>query len=326
MVNIRRIFTCIITFWAMNILINAKQPSQPNMRRTIGIIIGSTRDGRTAEKIYHAFVQLIAKQYPNTVHRVIKKLDLLDYDLPIMYESTPPVQRTSFSDEKTKRWSDEVQMCDAFIVIVPEYNGSFPGVLKNALDILYKEWNNKPVAFVGYSGGPSGGLHAIEHLKSVAKALQMKPFDVHVAIPSVWKLFNEKNVITDEHICTELTAFFDKFSAALEPFCSSKQMPTLYKIVSPAQLAKENKTISLADEDAACIHFSTQEQLPNILKKYWAHKPAVVLTIDTGKLNTGLLVHESNKKGGDAYYHLYNGEINTDAIRDQRTIQQSIPA
>ncbi|WP_306436942.1 NADPH-dependent FMN reductase [Rhodococcus sp. 06-235-1A] len=71
----------------------------------------------------------------------------------------------------TKKWAQVVSELDGFIIVTPEYNHSIPGVLKNALDYLYAEWNNKSVGFVSY--GSAGGTRAAEHLRSIAGELQL---------------------------------------------------------------------------------------------------------------------------------------------------------
>ena len=89
----------------------------------------------------------------------------------------------------------------------------------------------------------------------------------------------------------------------------------LYKIVSPEQWFKSNQhdILTLDSNDKKFIHFSTEEQLPRIIKKYWANKKRVVLTIDPQKL-PGKMVLEANRPGGDKYYHLYNGSIPHNAV------------
>ena len=79
-----------------------------------------------------------------------------------------------------------------FIIIAPVYNAGYPAPLKNALDSLYKEWNNKPVGVIGYSGGPSGGEIMIKQLLSVFEELQMIPVATSIKIPYSWKAFNDQ--------------------------------------------------------------------------------------------------------------------------------------
>lgn len=79
-----------------------------------------------------------------------------------------------YTQPHTKQWAATVDNADAFVLVTPEYNHSFPGRLKLALDALYHEWCRKPVGFVSY-GGQSGGLRAVEALKPVVAALGMVP-------------------------------------------------------------------------------------------------------------------------------------------------------
>ena len=85
-----------------------------------------------------------------------------------------------YQNEHTKRWADTIASFDGFIMVTPEYNHSTSGVLKNALDYLYAEWNNKAVGFVSY--GFVGGARAAEHLRLVCAELQMADVRQQVAL------------------------------------------------------------------------------------------------------------------------------------------------
>lgn len=156
---------------------------KPNVQ----IILGSTREGRSSDKIAQV-VQAIALQRNDVNSEII---DLRDYALPFLNDATPPAMRTVITHPLVKRWSDKISQADAFIIVLPSYNSGYPGVLKNALDSLYKEWNNKPVGFVGYSGGPLGGADAIAQLQEVTRGLNMQPVLPTVHIPYAWKAFDE---------------------------------------------------------------------------------------------------------------------------------------
>jgi NAD(P)H-dependent FMN reductase len=116
-------------------------------------------------------------------------LDLRDYPLPFFNEAgstmSGPVQ-----DEVGRRWQRKIEAFDGFIFVTAEYNHGVPGVLKNALDYAYREWNRKPVAFVGY--GSIGAARAIQELRLLVNALQMVPIcpAVHLQgsdFMAVWK-------------------------------------------------------------------------------------------------------------------------------------------
>lgn len=94
------------------------------------------------------------------------------------------------------------------------------------------------------------------------------------------------------------------------PIDTQDKVMILYKIVSPEhwQLSKNKDELVLSSDDKAYIHFSTSEQLPRIIEKYWHNKPYIILTIDAHQL-PGELIFEPNRPGGDSYWHLYNGHI-----------------
>lgn len=177
-------------------------------QKNIKIILGSTRQDRTSDKIGAALKQIADKR--SEVN--IEILDLRDFDLPFLNDSVPPAMRQSITDSAVKKWADKIIEGDAFIIIVPEYNAGYPGVLKNALDSLYKEWNGKRVAFIGYSGSESGGASAIAQLTQVAQALQMKPIEQNIKIPSAWKAFDDKRNLKNQSIATELNSIIDQLT------------------------------------------------------------------------------------------------------------------
>lgn len=175
-------------------------------KMNIKIILGSTRKGRTSDKIAAALKNISDKREDITT----EILDLNDYNLPFFNDEVPPAMRQVITDPITKKWANKISEGDAFIIVVPEYNAGYPGVLKNALDSLYKEWNNKPVAFVGFSGGPSGGANAIAQLQQVALALKMKPVANDIKVPTAWKAFDEKRNLTNPTIASELNTMIEQ--------------------------------------------------------------------------------------------------------------------
>src|SRR5579859_1801314 len=76
----------------------------------------------------------------------------------------PPMMR-QYSKPHTKRWSEKIDSLDAYIFVTPEYNHATSAALKNAIDFLYHEWNNKAAGFVGYGG--ADGVRAVENLRLV---------------------------------------------------------------------------------------------------------------------------------------------------------------
>jgi NAD(P)H-dependent FMN reductase len=132
----------------------------------IGIILGSTRPNRIGEAVARWVHELAQKRTDAS----FELIDIRDYDLPLLDEPIPPSQG-KYSKEHTKRWAATIEACDAYVFVTPEYNHSTSGALKNAIDFLYREWNNKAAGFVSY--GSAGGVRAVEHLRLIMAELQV---------------------------------------------------------------------------------------------------------------------------------------------------------
>ncbi|MEC3993811.1 NAD(P)H-dependent oxidoreductase [Actinacidiphila sp. DG2A-62] len=132
----------------------------------IAVILGSTRPGRNGQ----AVAQWVLDQAQKRVDADYELVDLLDHPLPHLDEAVP-ASRGAYAGEHTKAWAATIRQFDGYIFVTPEYNHSTSGVLKNAIDYLYAEWNNKAAGFVSY--GSLGGARAIEHLRAIASELQI---------------------------------------------------------------------------------------------------------------------------------------------------------
>lgn len=157
----------------------------------IQIILGSTREGRAGAKVGQ-WVKKLAEARPDFASEYV---DLKDWGLPFLTDPMPP-SMGKYASELTQKWSKKISEADGYIFITPEYNHGYSPVLKNALDHIYKEWNNKPAAFVSYGGG-AGGARAVEQLREVAIELQMAPIREQVAIPAIWEAFDESGALKD---------------------------------------------------------------------------------------------------------------------------------
>lgn len=142
----------------------------------IGIIVGSTRPGRRSIVVAE-WVKAIADSRQEHDFTI---LDLLEYNLPHLNEEIPAAMGQPYGQDPTRAWSESVASCDGFIIVTPEYNHSIPGVLKDALDYLFAEWNNKAVGFVGY--GLLGGTRAVEHLRTISAELMLADVRAQVAL------------------------------------------------------------------------------------------------------------------------------------------------
>lgn len=144
----------------------------------INVIAGSTREGRFSDKA----ALWIAGELKKQEGVEAEVLDLRDYAMPFFNEATSPsMKQEPYKNEAVARFTAKIAAGDGFVIVTPEYNRGTSGVLKNALDWVYQEWNNKPVAFVSY--GSVGGARAVEQLRLTAIELQMAPVRNAVHIP-----------------------------------------------------------------------------------------------------------------------------------------------
>lgn len=166
--------------------------SKTGMNPKIGIIVGTTREGRFGEKPARWILDL-ASDRGDLDFEVV---DLRDYPLPLFDEATGPAMAPP-EDETALRLGKKMAGFDGYIFVTAEYNHGIPGVLKNALDYVYPECNKKPAAFVGYGG--VGGARAIEQLRLVCIELQMAPTRtaVHIGSEPYTAVMKEEQELSD---------------------------------------------------------------------------------------------------------------------------------
>ena len=132
----------------------------------IAIILGSTRPGRKGEAVAHWAYDLASKR----TDAEFELVDIAEYNLSLLDEPVPP-SLGQYTKPHTKTWSTKIASFDAYVFVTPEYNHSTSAALKNAIDFLYKEWNNKAAGFVSY--GSAMGTRAVEHLRLIMAELQI---------------------------------------------------------------------------------------------------------------------------------------------------------
>lgn len=160
----------------------------------LAVIVGSTRPGRVGPKVASWF----AGRARRNAAVELDVADLGDIALPFLDEAEHPALGR-YARPHTIAWSKRMSRADAYVLVTPEYNASFPASLKNALDVLYQEWTGKPVGFVGY-GGPLGGARALQALRPVVCELGMIPVGPDVSVPRPRRMLDEDGVLqgTDE--------------------------------------------------------------------------------------------------------------------------------
>jgi NAD(P)H-dependent FMN reductase len=172
----------------------------------IGIILGSTRPNRNGEQVAR-WVLSIAEQRTDAEFELI---DLRDYPLPHLDEPVPP-SMGDYRNEHTRQWAGKIASLDGFVFVTPEYNHGTSAVLKNAIDFLYAEWNNKAVGFVSY--GVMGGALAAEHLRLVAGELQMADVREQVALSLMTEFENFSVFQPGDYSLAKLNALLDQVIA-----------------------------------------------------------------------------------------------------------------
>lgn len=170
------------------------------MALKIGIIVGSTREGRVSPQVA-TWVQELASAFNQNDYTVV---DVKEYKLPLLGESA--------DTSGVEKWNQTLASLDGFIFVTGEYNHSIPASLKNALDSAKEVWANKPAGIVSY--GSLGGARAAEHLRTIVGELQMADVRGHVALSMFtdfegWKTFKPQALHSQnmEQMLTQLDAW-----------------------------------------------------------------------------------------------------------------------
>ena len=163
----------------------------------IPVILGTARQGRQSE---HA-AKFVFEQ---TKKRAGVETELIDVrDLPMKFDDAG-------EEMKDPKFSGQVQRCDALILVVPEYNHGYPGLLKHALDMNLKEYIHKAVGICGVSAGPFGGSRVIENLLPVMRELGLVTIFEDVNFANVKKVFDESGVLQEEKFVGRVDKFLDE--------------------------------------------------------------------------------------------------------------------
>ena len=179
----------------------------------IAIVIGSTRPGRKAEAIA-GWIYDIASQRSDAVFEIV---DIKDFNLPLLDEPVPPAMG-QYTQPHTKLWAAKIEQFDGFVFVTPEYNHGPSAALKNAIDFLYREWNNKSVGFVGYGG--NGGARAVEILRQVVSNVELADVRAQVGLSLFTDFEDFTNFQPGSHHDPTVTLMLDQVIAwgrALKP-------------------------------------------------------------------------------------------------------------
>lgn len=184
----------------------------------IALILGSTRPGRRGGKIA-AWALEAARAHGGADYELI---DLADHNLGNLDEPGNP-NHQQYQHDHTRAWSALIDSFDGYVFLVPEYNHSYPGALKNALDYVYKEWNDKAAGIISY-GGWVAGARAAEALRLVLAELQVATVRAQPTI-STHLSFHTGAFVPQEGLDTAVCSMLDQviaWSGALRAVRKSK--------------------------------------------------------------------------------------------------------
>lgn len=189
------IFLIISTFLLYSYQANTQHQDTKSEKVIIRMVLGSTRQGRIADKIADALLRLL---HDRTDVR-IELVDLRDY--------------------LQQGLANIISTAQALIFLASECNSTYPVALKHALEQLHAEGKGKPVGLIGYGDGRLGGAHALDDLARDVRALKMKPVKKTITIPHIWKIVDSatiEDILIDMHIKSSLTIMVDELIAALK--------------------------------------------------------------------------------------------------------------
>jgi NAD(P)H-dependent FMN reductase len=169
----------------------------------IPIVLGSTRRDRQSVKVGR-FVLARLKQRQNVQTEL---LDLLELNFPIMEER---LHRRDDPPPGLKEFGEKIGRADSVIIVTPEYNNGYPGVLKNALDYLLPEYERKPIGIVTVSAGGFGGINCLAQLRLVTLGMGAFPIPENLAVSRVHDSFNDDGTPNDPDYEKRATEFLDE--------------------------------------------------------------------------------------------------------------------
>jgi NAD(P)H-dependent FMN reductase len=172
-------------------------PTDSNHPLFIPIILGTARQGRESEQVAH-FV------FEQTKKRAMVETELIDVrKLPMRLDDAG-------EQMKDPKFSATIERCDGLIIVTPEYNHGYPGLLKHALDMNLKEYIHKAVGICGVSAGAFGGARVIENLLPVLRELGLVTIFEDVNFGKVGTLFDESGQLLDQKYVRRLDKFLDE--------------------------------------------------------------------------------------------------------------------
>ena len=163
----------------------------------IPIILGTARQGRESENA----ARLVFEQ---TKKRAGVETEFIDV-------RTLPMRVDDAGEQmKDPKFASTIERCDGLIIVTPEYNHGYPGLLKHALDMCLKEYIHKAVGICGVSAGSFGGARVIENLLPVMRELGLVTIFEDVNFGKIGTLFDERGSLLDENYIRRVDKFLDE--------------------------------------------------------------------------------------------------------------------
>ena len=176
-------------------------PSETEIK--VQIILGSSRPNRAGQ----AVAEWVYETAKGRTDAEVELVDVAAFALPLLDEPLPP-SLGRYAKDHTKRWAAKIVQADGYVFVTGEYNRSIPGALKNAIDYLYAEWNDKAAGFVGY--GAAGGSRAIEHLRGVMAEVQIADVRAQLLLSLATDFENRRLFRPTERHAQQLQAVLDQ--------------------------------------------------------------------------------------------------------------------
>ena len=174
----------------------------------IPVVLGSVRQGRKSIFVANLMVDKLMAAGISTQLVDFKQLPLPFFDSPELPNKLYP----NYPHPNVQTWSGIADAADAFVIVAPEYNHGYSGVLKNALDWLYKEYEHKVVGLVGVSSGQVGGARAIEQLRPIMENFSMYAIRETVMVTNVQDVFDENGKLLDEKFLKSIDGLIKSLS------------------------------------------------------------------------------------------------------------------
>lgn len=174
------------------------------MALNVPVILGTERDGRESEHLARfVLARLQARTGMETV-----LVDPAGHHFGNLRARAKDV--ADATDPEVRAFIEQMHAADGFVIVTPEYNFSFPGALKNLLDVTFKPWNKKPFGLVA-CGGISGGMRAIDSLRQVVAGLGAICVPAHVPVQFITKTFGPNGPLVDAEAWTKrIDSFLDE--------------------------------------------------------------------------------------------------------------------